>query len=434
MNRRPVLVWSLIAAPPLCLFLLALALSLSARPVAPATGDALLDACLAPLSGMLTTPTCSSSIEVNLADAIPPRAEAQLDALARQYGRQPAYWRIRYELAASTGDLAQYASPYAMVKVARATSFLERAREKKAVDGAVILRLLLDYESAWRKEYGDTGFEMAKRQRLAGGGLERESARLTRGIIDRLHGELQTKLVNKLQRLAPNEAATYYIQAQLELERGHRAQATALLQRGNAAPLNSISAQYINSRCAAALAQGRPLSGSKPLTVRLANVCDIRLFRYDQVWLPFNYIDAFSDGELLTEFNRAALRRLESGRGTGSGCLWEVLELQGELKRRLRRTDNVTFWKSNKMLTYCTLLSNVAGSLQGTWFSLSSGASVNWRDPYPAVRLLAPPAAYYRGNLEELDKWYIHTEQVQQHTLINARRDAKRFRQYSFSK
>ena len=219
-------VWlALILAPILAWAALLLTVYTTVPPRA-STGDPLLDKLVRTITASTSDPALTGwGMATNSTD-IDETIRAEWEA---EFGDDPHYWTLGYHL---TGYSAEsFTSEFAGVDLGPRVRYLEEARRRGAVDGAVLLRLLREYDSAWKQQaYPSVGVSPPQRDES-----KVPYVRALRAVIDQQHGEAHQQLVDELLAAAPDQALAHYHVAIYEAERGDYEAAVAELRAGNRA-------------------------------------------------------------------------------------------------------------------------------------------------------------------------------------------------------
>ena len=218
------------------------------------TGDALFDhyaqALVEANAGRLFFATEDGSQLISLTDG-------ELASWEAEFGGDPRYWQLRYSCtrqipAKIEADLkARGLSPR--------VHYLEQARERGAVDAAVLYQLAREYYGMW--------YEQLPLVRPADPSVrpERADALEIEARIIEHHGEELLAILDEAVAAAPEESFPYYRRARFQLARGEAGQALTDLARGNAAPANRWPESFPYSFVIERLSRGE-LSGNETLT------------------------------------------------------------------------------------------------------------------------------------------------------------------------
>ena len=196
-----------------------------------ATGDPLLDKyCNAVIDQALATGLDREWLIYNnyqLEDAV-------FASWEDEFAADPRFWMLRYHQTAD--ESVERAGIQVKYGKYPSVHYLEEARRRGLADGAVLLRLLCSYDSAWLNATSEY-VTMPKPQR---GGNFAEYYKAQRDAVDEHYGQEHQELLSKLLAVAADEALPHYYAALYASERGDCEAAIAEIIRGNRAPRNTV--------------------------------------------------------------------------------------------------------------------------------------------------------------------------------------------------
>jgi len=222
--------WLALGLLPLAAWLVLAILASGYNPPQRLTGDALFDKyCQA-----ITPRQLAAGISLGLG-GLHSRflADSELAAWEGEFGNDPRFWMLRYHCTAQPGD--EYDSGFSEEGIQDRLRYLEAARRRGVVDGAVLLNLLRRYESDWSSATAqDVSVPPPGRN-----ADPTEYVRAQLAAVDARFGEEEAQLLDELLAAAPDQARPHYYAALYATQRSDYDRAFEELARGNRAPHNS---------------------------------------------------------------------------------------------------------------------------------------------------------------------------------------------------
>lgn len=227
------IVWLSLILLPVALWAVLLILVFARKGEPVTTGDALLDRYLAALAQRIGSDLVSADwpVAFGIDDAV---VDAAIyDGWEPEFGDDPRFWMLRFHLTAEAPR--ENYSDLDDLSHLRPTYYLEEARRRGAVDGAVLLTLLRANDSQWVSEAG-ASLSVTRPKRGEDRGPYEEARR---AIVDELHGGEHRQLLNELLAAAPDEAVPHYYAAICATQRDDYEGALAHIALGNRASSNN---------------------------------------------------------------------------------------------------------------------------------------------------------------------------------------------------
>ncbi|GEM_PF-2307429 len=245
-------VWLALIVAPVLAWCALLVTVYTAVPPSASTGDPLLDRLLGTIAASKSDPALSPWGMPTDARGI---CEGVLAEWEVEFGDDPRYWMLCYHFARCSTE--GYSSEWAEVDLDPRARYLEEARRRGAVDGAVLLRLLRACDRAWREATNQYVAVTPPQHRDE---TKAPYLQARRAAVDQYRGTEYKLLLSELFAAAPDEALPYYYAAMYETERGNYDAAVDKLRQGNAAPRNTSLTGFPFDELWGGMRAGRPLN------------------------------------------------------------------------------------------------------------------------------------------------------------------------------